>query len=105
VRLLVERIAVTSPDGADIRLRTAGLTNMVAVRAVRPETRRATMPEPNPTANGRAVTVRVPISIRRRGGRAFRWRDMLESGRIRNNQGDRRCRERSTLPTSAASCG
>jgi len=42
VRLLVERIDVTSPDGADIQLRTAGLTNLVAVRAVRPETRRAT---------------------------------------------------------------
>ena len=68
------------------------------------------MAEPNPTGDGRTVTVRVPISIRRRGGRklvlapdgtdvtaapirrhidnamvkaiarAFRWRDMLESG-------------------------
>jgi hypothetical protein len=64
----------------------------------------------DPSGNGRAVTVRVPISIRRRGGRklvlapggaevtaapitrhvdnamvkaiarAFRWRNMLESG-------------------------
>jgi hypothetical protein len=64
----------------------------------------------NPAGNGRTVTVRIPISIRRRGGRklvltpdgtpntgsaicrridnamvkaiarAFRWRDMLESG-------------------------
>jgi hypothetical protein len=41
VHLLVERIDVISPDGADIRLRTAGLTNLVAVRAVRPEMRRA----------------------------------------------------------------
>ncbi len=68
------------------------------------------MTEPNRTADGRTVTVRVPISIRRRGGRklvlapdgadvtakpitrhidnamvkaiarAFRWREMLESG-------------------------
>ena len=68
------------------------------------------MTEPQPTADGRTVTVRVPISIRRRGGRklvlapdgaevtaalvtrhidnamvkaiarAFRWRDMLENG-------------------------
>ena len=68
------------------------------------------MTEPNLTTNGRTVTVRVPISIRRRGGRklvlapdgrnvmavpvtrhidnamvktiarAFRWRHMLESG-------------------------
>jgi hypothetical protein len=68
------------------------------------------MGEPNLTSNGRTVTVRVPISIRKRGGRklvlapdgtnvttapisrhidnamvkaiarAFRWRDMLEGG-------------------------
>ena len=68
------------------------------------------MTEPRPSVDGRTVTVRVPISIRRRGGRklvlapdgaevtaapvtrhvdnamvkaiarAFRWRDMLESG-------------------------
>ncbi len=41
VQLLVERVDV-SPDGADIRLRTEGLTNLVAdLRAVRPEARRA----------------------------------------------------------------
>ena len=41
VQLLVERVDV-SPDGADIRLRTEGLTNLVAdLRAVRPEPRRA----------------------------------------------------------------
>ena len=41
VQLLVERVDV-SPDGADIRLRTEGLTNLVAdLRAVGPETRRA----------------------------------------------------------------
>jgi site-specific DNA recombinase len=41
VQLLVERVDV-SPDGADIRLRTEGLTNLVAdLRAVRRETRRA----------------------------------------------------------------
>jgi len=68
------------------------------------------MSEPNFTADGRTVTVRIPISIRRRGGRrlvlapdgtnvttrpvcrhidnamvkaiarAFRWRAMLENG-------------------------
>jgi hypothetical protein len=68
------------------------------------------MTEPNPAGDGRTVTVRVPISIRRRGGRklvlapdgtnvttapvrrhidnamvkaiarAFRWREMLENG-------------------------
>jgi hypothetical protein len=41
VQLLVERVDV-STDGADIRLRTEGLTNLVAdLRAVRPESRRA----------------------------------------------------------------
>ena len=41
VQLLVDRVDV-SPDGADIRLRTEGLTNLVAdLRAVRPEARRA----------------------------------------------------------------
>ena len=41
VQLLVERVDV-SPEGADIRLRTEGLTNLVAdLRAVRPEPRRA----------------------------------------------------------------
>jgi site-specific DNA recombinase len=41
VQLLVERIEV-SPDGADIRLRTEGLTNLVAdLRVIRPESRRA----------------------------------------------------------------
>ncbi len=68
------------------------------------------MAEPNPTGDGRTITIRVPISIRRRGGRklilapdgtpdtwaapcrridnamvkavarAFRWREMLENG-------------------------
>ncbi len=68
------------------------------------------MTEPNPTVDGRTVTVLIPISIRRRGGRklvlapdgtivttapvrrhidnamvkaiarAFRWREMLEDG-------------------------
>ena len=41
VQLLVERVDV-SPDGADIRLRTEGLTNLVAdLRAIKPEARRA----------------------------------------------------------------
>ena len=75
------------------------------------------------TGDGRTMTVRVPISIRRRGGRklvlapdgakvtaapvtrhvdnamvkaiarAFRWREMLESGEYATIRGDRRCRE------------
>ena len=41
VQLLVERVDV-SPDGADIRLRTEGLTNLVTeLRAIKPEPRRA----------------------------------------------------------------
>jgi hypothetical protein len=41
VQLLVERVDI-GLDGADIRLRTEGLTNLVTdLRAVRPETRRA----------------------------------------------------------------
>ena len=41
VRLLVERVDV-SLDGADIRLRTEGLTNLVTdLRALKPERRRA----------------------------------------------------------------
>ena len=41
VQLLVERVDI-STDGADIRLRTEGLTNLVTeLRAVRPESRRA----------------------------------------------------------------
>ena len=81
------------------------------------------MAEPNLTGDGRTVTVRVPISIRRRGGRklvlapdgtdatgrrigrhidnamvkaiarAFRWREMLENGTLRDHRGDRRRRE------------
>jgi site-specific DNA recombinase len=39
VQLLIERVDV-SPDGADIRLRTEGLTNLVAdLRTIRPEGR------------------------------------------------------------------
>ena len=41
MQLLIERVDV-SPDGADIRLRTEGLTKVVAdLRAVRPEARKA----------------------------------------------------------------
>jgi hypothetical protein len=41
VQLLVERVDVGT-DGADIRLRTEGLTNLIAdLRAVRPQSRRA----------------------------------------------------------------
>jgi site-specific DNA recombinase len=41
VQLLVERVDI-SPDGGDIRLRTEGLTNLVAdLRTIKPESRRA----------------------------------------------------------------
>ena len=41
VQLLVERVDI-SPEGADIRLRTEGLTSLVGdLRAIRPEPRRA----------------------------------------------------------------
>jgi site-specific DNA recombinase len=41
IQLLVERVDVGS-DGADIRMRTEGLTNLIAdLRAIRPTTRRA----------------------------------------------------------------
>jgi site-specific DNA recombinase len=41
VQLLVDRVNV-SPDGADIRLRTEGLTKLVEdLRAIKPESRRA----------------------------------------------------------------
>jgi hypothetical protein len=41
VQLLVERVDINT-DGADIRLRTEGLTNLFAdLCAVRPESRRA----------------------------------------------------------------
>ena len=86
------------------------------------------MTEPNPTTDGRTVTVRVPISIRRRGGRklvlapngtsvptspgcrrtdnamvkaiarAFRWRDMLEGGNMRPSRKSQPPRK-STNPT------
>ena len=70
VQLLVERVDI-SPDGADIRLRTEGLTNLVAdLRARQAETAEGgVVTELNPGTDGRTVTVRVPISIRRRGGR------------------------------------
>ena len=81
------------------------------------------MAKPKLSDDGRTVTVRVPISIRKRGGRklvlapdgtnvtaapvrrhvdnamvkaiarAFRWREMLESGDVRDHRGDRRRRE------------
>ena len=99
VQLLVERVDV-SPDGADIRLRTEGLTNLVAdLRAIRPESAEGgVMAEPNLTGDGRTVTVRVPISIRRRGGRKLvlapdgtnvTTAPVLPPHRQRHGQGDR----------------
>ena len=93
------------------------------------------MAKPKLSDDGRTITVRVPISIRRRGGgswcsrptapnvtaapvsrhidnamvkaiaRAFRWREMLENGDVRDHRGDRRRREDQRDPTSAACCG
>ena len=69
VQLLVERVDV-SPDGVDIRLRTEGLTNLTAeLDAVRPEQEGSVMAKPKIKSDGRTITVRVPISIRKRGGR------------------------------------
>ena len=80
------------------------------LNAVRPEQEGSVMSKPKISSDGRTITVRVPISIRKRGGRklvlapdgtnvtaapvrrhidnamvkaiarAFRWREMLESG-------------------------
>ena len=136
VQLLVERVDV-SPDGADIRLRTEGLANLVAdLRADQtgiPEG--GVMTEPNLTGDGRTITVRVPISIRRRGGRKLvvapdgttdTWAAAQSPDRQRHGQSDcprvplardagkrRRTRpsprsrppRRSTSPMSAACCG
>ena len=69
VQLLVERVDV-SPDGVDIRLRTEGLSNLTAeLDAVRPEPKGSVMAKPKIKSDGRTITVRVPISIRKRGGR------------------------------------
>jgi len=105
VQLLVERVDV-SPDGADIRLRTEGGPE----RDQAGSQEGSLMAKPQLSDDGRTVTVRVPISIRSRGGRklvlapdgtnvtiapvhrhvdnamiktiarAFRWRKMLENG-------------------------
>jgi site-specific DNA recombinase len=112
VQLLVERIDI-SPDGADIRLRTEGLANLAfELNAIRARAGGSVIAKPKIKSDGRTITVRVPISIRKRGGRkvvltpdgsehnpstlrgqqidnamlkalarAFRWRDMLESGK------------------------
>ena len=69
IQLLVERVDV-SPDGVDIRLRTEGLSNLTAeLDAVRPEAKGSVMAKPKIKSDGRTITVRVPISIRKRGGR------------------------------------
>ena len=92
------------------------------------------MVKPKLSDDGRTVTVRVPTSIRRRGGRrlvlapdgrditaarihrhidgamvkavarAFRWREMLESGEYATIREIANAR-RSTRPISAACCG
>ena len=111
IQLLVERVDV-GPDGiGDIRLRTEGLANLTAeLDAVKARGEGSVVAKPKISSDGRTITVRVPISIRKRGGRklvlapegaeltaapvsrrvddavvkaiarAFRWRDMLESG-------------------------
>jgi hypothetical protein len=52
-----------------VRLRTEGLTNLVADLRGRAGTSEGGRTEPHATASGRTITVRVPISIRRLGGR------------------------------------
>ena len=69
VQLLVERVDV-SPDGVDIRLRTEGLANLVAdLRAVRPEAEGGVMTGPKLTGDGETITVHIPMTFRKRGGR------------------------------------
>jgi len=67
---LLERVDI-STEGADIRLRTQGLTRLVAdLGAIQPEsTESSVMAKPKVMDDGKILTVRVPISIRRRGGR------------------------------------
>ena len=92
------------------------------------------MTQLNPVTDDQPVTVRVPITIRQRGGRklvlapdgraviagsvcrridsamikaiarAFRWRDILESGKYATVREIANA-ERSTRPTSVAYCG
>jgi hypothetical protein len=61
---------LADPDGADIRLRTPGLTSLVTDLRVQTATAQGgIMAERHPVSYTETVTVRVPISIRRRGGR------------------------------------
>ena len=70
IQFLVERVDVNL-DGVDIRLRTEGLTNLTAeLDAVRPE-RKAADGKAEVQARRSNHHVRVPISIRKRGGRKF----------------------------------
>ena len=84
------------------------------------------------SADGETITVHIPLTFRKRGGRklvvtpdgaewaprprvdnamvkalarAFRWRKMLDDGRARDDRGSGRGPRASRRPTSAASCG
>ena len=84
------------------------------------------------SADGETITVHIPLTFRKRGGRklvvtpdgaewaprprvdnamvkalarAFRWRKMLDDGRARDAGGSGAGEGRRTDPTSAGSCG
>jgi len=85
VRLLVERVEVI-PTGADIRLRLDGFGG--------PGARSAGIPRVGSCVMSASITVRVPVTIRKRSGRrsvvaldgapwarGHRWKKMLDDGR------------------------
>ena len=115
VQLLVERVDV-AVDGISIRLRTAGLGSLVSDLRQSTEACKGCLmtidaPDVELSADGNALTVRVPLTLRKRGGRkiivspagerqwapvrpridstliralarAFRWKDLLDTGRF-----------------------
>ena len=142
VQLLVERVDLTV-DGARIRLRTEGLTSLVrdlgraeasgdAGGGVT-EASHHSAATAELSNDGSTLTVSVPLTLRRRGGRkriitplsepdwkpprpqidstlvkalarAFRWKRLLEDGTTARSWSWLRP-SRSTKPTSGASCG
>ena len=109
VQLLVERVDV-SLDGVAIRLRTSGIASLIAdLRTMAAPREGGVMSGAEISRDGSTLTVRVPLTFRKRGGRklviapngsdswapprpridntmvkaiarAFRWRKLLETG-------------------------
>ena len=104
VQLLVERVDVRM-HGVEVRLRPNGLAGLV--REVAGGRRAAAMKRATVSADGETITVHIPLTFRKRGGRklvvtpdgaawaprprvdnamvkalarAFRWRKMLDTG-------------------------